>query len=84
MEGDLTGLQHGIVNLVKGKCKGAQLGVFNSAKSITGLQWGFINMADRLNGIQIGFINFHKSGQSVLKSLKAPYFFPVVNWSLNF
>lgn len=42
--------------------RGAQIGLYNRAKSVYGFQIGLVNDADDLHGIQIGLANFHRTG----------------------
>ena len=42
--------------------RGAQIGLYNKAKSVYGFQIGLINDCDNLHGIQLGMVNFHRTG----------------------
>ena len=53
-----TGFQLSTVNLSESGFKGAQLGVFNSAKEVKGVQLGVFNSARKLNGVQLGVFNY--------------------------
>jgi hypothetical protein len=44
------------------KIVGAQIGLYNKARSVYGFQIGLINSAENLHGLQIGLINFHANG----------------------
>jgi hypothetical protein len=75
-----TGLQLGVVNLVKEEQNGAQvgvanfasekengvqLGVTNYARRLTGVQVGLFNRTDSLHGVQLGLANYARSGGMV-------------------
>lgn len=72
-DGAMTGVfAAGIFNLTEGECRGAQVGVFNLAGSLTGIQVGLVNYADRSDGcVQIG--GFNILSQNVVKC------FPLIN-----
>lgn len=57
---ELEGVQLGVVNLIDGNLKGAQLGMFNSAEE-GDIQLGLINCSEK-KGFQLGFINIIKNG----------------------
>ncbi len=42
--------------------RGAQIGLYNRAKSVYGIQIGLVNDTDNLHGLQIGLANFHRTG----------------------
>ncbi len=42
--------------------RGAQIGLYNRARSVYGFQIGLVNDTDSLHGIQIGLANFHRTG----------------------
>lgn len=42
--------------------RGAQVGLYNTARTVYGLQIGLVNVAESLHGIQIGLVNFHHKG----------------------
>lgn len=54
---DMNGAQISLANTVKGKIKGAQIGLINYTDSIKGAQVGLVNYSSNLKGIQIGLIN---------------------------
>ena len=54
---DLIGLQFGLLDVIKGTGKGAQIGVVNYATEFKGLQLGVVNWAKTINGVQVGLIN---------------------------
>lgn len=41
---------------------GAQLGLYNRARTVTGFQIGVINVTENLHGLQIGLLNFNRTG----------------------
>lgn len=58
----------GIFNLTEGECRGAQVGLFNLAGSLTGVQIGLVNYADRGDWcVQIG--GFNILSQNAVKCL---------------
>lgn len=61
LEGDLTGLQSGMVNIVEGEVNGYQDGFVNFVKGdFTGCQNGFVNITrGKLVGLNTGFCNFN-------------------------
>jgi hypothetical protein len=62
-ESAVNGLQIALVNLAGHTViRGAQIGLFNKAKSVYGLQIGVVNICDNLHGLQIGLANFHHKG----------------------
>ena len=54
---DLIGLQFGLLDVIKGTGKGAQIGVVNYAGEFRGLQLGVVNWTKTINGVQVGLIN---------------------------
>ncbi|MBE6421752.1 MAG: hypothetical protein IJP25_04655 [Elusimicrobiaceae bacterium] len=58
----LTGAQLAAINLSEGYLKGAQLGFYNQAESLTGVQLGFVNNVKNIHGLQIGLVNIAKNG----------------------
>lgn len=78
LRGNMTGAQFGVFyNQVEGNMIGFQSAFVNNSNNVTGVQMGVVNIAQNLKGLQIGLLNFHKSGSG----MKAPIFFPFVNWS---
>ena len=61
LEGDLTGLQNGMVNIVEGEVNGYQEGLVNFVKGdFTGWQTGFVNITrGQVVGLNTGFCNFN-------------------------
>ena len=58
----------GLFNQTEGECRGAQIGLFNVAGSLTGVQIGLVNYADGSDWcVQIGGINI--LSQNVVKCL---------------
>ena len=63
----------GLFNQTEGECRGAQVGLFNVAGSLTGVQIGLVNYADRSDRcVQIGGLNI--LADNVVKCL------PLVNY----
>ena len=54
---DLIGLQFGLLDVIKGSGKGAQIGIINYSKDFKGLQLGVVNWTETMNGVQVGLIN---------------------------
>ena len=54
VKGNMKGLHCGLVNLVGGDLSGCQVGIANSAQKTKGIQCGLINHAVSMTGIQIG------------------------------
>ncbi len=89
-EGDFSGWQQNLVNIVAGEFNGlqgpgvlyndinygeaVQIGFFNRARDISGFQLGLVNWAENMHGIQIGLINIISGKESL-------QFLPIVNWS---
>ncbi len=62
-ESSVYGVQLAVTNLsTNTSIYGAQLGVYNRAKSVYGIQLGLVNIADNLHGLQIGLVNFNNTG----------------------
>lgn len=63
-ESTVVGFQvAGLANVAKyTKVIGAQLGIYNNARTVYGLQIGIVNVAESLHGLQIGLINIHRLG----------------------
>ena len=63
-ESSVTGLQVAVLANLAAHTDvyGAQIGIYNRAKSVYGFQIGIVNVADSLHGIQIGLANFHHKG----------------------
>jgi hypothetical protein len=63
-ESSMNGFQVAILGNVAAHTvvRGAQIGLYNRAKSVYGFQIGLVNDADDLHGIQIGLANFHRTG----------------------
>ena len=57
-----AGAQLAAINLSEGYLKGAQLGFYNQAESLTGVQLGFVNNVKNIHGLQIGLVNIAKNG----------------------
>ena len=64
---------------------GAQVGLFNEARSLNGFQIGIINIADKISGFQIGLINraesaygFQFGGVNIIRDSDLVVF-PIVN-----
>lgn len=70
VDGDMQGLQAGLVNLTQDGA-GLQFGVFNRAERFSGLQLGVANYAYQLQGLQVGVFN-------VIEDSSVP-FMPVIN-----
>lgn len=59
----MNGAQIGLTNTVRGKLKGAQVGLINYSDSLKGTQVGLINIVkDGASGTSIGLINIVKNG----------------------
>lgn len=82
----MAGGQCGVYNSAgRADCIGAQLGLFNEARSMRGVQVGIINLADNLYGVQVGLINraetaygFQVGGVNVIRESDLA-FCPIVN-----
>ncbi len=62
-ESSVNGLQLSLANVSSyTKVRGAQVGLYNTAKTVYGVQIGLVNVTDSLYGIQIGLFNFHHQG----------------------
>lgn len=63
-EGSVNGFQISLLGNVASHSivRGAQIGLYNRAKSVYGFQIGLVNDTDHLHGIQIGLANFHRTG----------------------
>lgn len=63
-ESSVTGLQIALIGNQAAftNIYGAQVGLYNRAKSVYGLQVGLLNIAEDLHGIQIGLLNFNNKG----------------------
>ncbi|QDK45257.1 hypothetical protein DOM22_08870 [Bdellovibrio sp. ZAP7] len=62
-ESNVYGVQLAVTNLsTNTSVYGAQLGVYNRAKSVYGIQLGLVNITDNLHGLQIGLVNFNNTG----------------------
>lgn len=62
-ETHVYGLQLALANISgHTTVNGAQIGVYNRARSVRGFQIGVINVTENLSGIQIGLLNFHRKG----------------------
>lgn len=66
----IAGLQVALINLGQHTAVyGAQVGLYNKARSVYGFQIGLINEATDLHGIQIGLVNFHHKGLFVVSPI---------------
>ncbi len=66
----VVGIQAALVNLSGHTgIYGAQIGVYNKARTVHGFQIGLVNDATDLHGIQIGLINFHRKGLFVVSPI---------------
>jgi hypothetical protein len=63
-DGDVVGMQVGLLNLDKKNVEGFQWGWYNSGDYVNGFQLGLVNSAERMKGIQIGIINLIKGAGS--------------------
>lgn len=62
-ESNLAGFQVALVNYSPFMTMiGAQIGLFNQAKTVHGFQIGVINYTGSLHGLQIGLLNFNPTG----------------------
>ncbi|WP_413294228.1 LA_2272 family surface repeat-containing protein [Bdellovibrio sp. HCB185ZH] len=62
-ESNVYGVQLAVTNLSNStSVYGAQLGIYNRAKSVYGIQLGLVNITDNLHGLQIGLVNFNHTG----------------------
>lgn len=57
-----TGLQGAIVTSGEGDVVGVQYGIVNKAENMTGLQLGWVNWANHMQGVQLGLVNTIKTG----------------------
>lgn len=82
---DAFSLQIGAVEVVGNYCRGAQIGVIESARAMDGLQIGVFNQCDDFHGLQIGVVNTTRNCNgvqiglvNVIENSELP-FFPILN-----
>jgi hypothetical protein len=76
IEGEFLGLQGGFwapFNQIDGG-EGAQIGIVNVARDMSGFMLGLVNYAENMYGLQIGLVN-------IIENKDGFPFFPIVNWS---
>ena len=82
---DAYSLQIGAIEVVGTYCRGAQIGVSESARAMDGLQIGVFNQCDDFHGLQIGLVNTTRNCNgvqiglvNVIENSELP-FFPILN-----
>lgn len=90
VEGDFTGWQsNGAVNITQGELHGLQTGVVNMTGTARGFSWGAVNYsAGNYRGLQLAIVNYARSMEggvqigliNIIEEGGQFPFFPIVNW----